>query len=336
MDYGRIIQKDRIKFFEVADGVFAAMTPYKGISWANAAFITRGKGLVYDTFFDTHHAREMRECFEELTGGRAPGFLVNSHSNADHDFGNSVFPDAVLIMHKEARREHLKPSEDVSFPRKVITNPETPGEKYLANEWLGFDMTGVEWRDPDIELDTDMRIMLDGTEVQVLNVAPAHSDSDLLVWLPKERVLFAGDVVHIGCGAYSEEGLRNWNRVLDQIIEMNPAVIVPGHGPICGVETVKEQKAYLENALAEFNKNYEEGITTLELCKRADVSQFLHWIQPERIYMSMDSLRKGKLGIPPIPDWDTMAAEQAILRDYQKEKYGDQYQEWDPYITWKE
>ena len=336
MEYGRIIQKERLKYFEIADNVFAAMSPYKGISWANAAFVNRGKGLVYDTFFDLYYAREMRQCFEEVSGGRAPAFLVNSHSNADHVFGNKVFEDATLIMHKESRREHQKPSESVEFPDKVIRNPETPGERYLHDEWIGFDMTGVEWRDPDIETDQDLRVMLDGTEVQVLSVAPAHSDSDLLVWMPKERVLFAGDVVHIGCGAYSDEGIRNWTRVLDRIIDLNPEVVVPGHGALCGVRTVREQKAYLEHVVEEFNKYYDDDITTLELCRKADVSDYLHWIQPERIYMSMDSLLKGKRGLPPIPDWDKMSEEQAILREYQKRRYGARYQTWDPYITWSE
>ncbi|MFR1708769.1 MAG: hypothetical protein ACLSV2_07705 [Clostridium sp.] len=50
MKYGRIIQKERVKFYEVADNVFAAISPYNGICWANAAFINRGPGLVYDSF----------------------------------------------------------------------------------------------------------------------------------------------------------------------------------------------------------------------------------------------------------------------------------------------
>lgn len=65
MKYGRIIQKPRVKFFEVADDVFAGISPYRGISWANAGFINKGEGLVYDTFFDLFHAREMREALRK-------------------------------------------------------------------------------------------------------------------------------------------------------------------------------------------------------------------------------------------------------------------------------
>ena len=72
MQYRSIIQKPRVKFFEVADGVFAGISPYRGISWANAGFINKGEGLVYDTFFDLFHAQEMRDAFKEVSNGGSP------------------------------------------------------------------------------------------------------------------------------------------------------------------------------------------------------------------------------------------------------------------------
>lgn len=159
MKYGRIIQKPRVKFFEVANGVFAGISPYRGISWANAGFINKGGGLVYDTFFDLFHAREMREAFMEVSNSGSPAYVVNSHYNSDHAWGNKVFEDACIIMHKEASRERL--TENIAWMDSVIrrgkNSPEsTSGERFFAAEFEGFDLEGVEWVLPNIEIKDDI------------------------------------------------------------------------------------------------------------------------------------------------------------------------------------
>ncbi|UZM97743.1 hypothetical protein OL548_22205 [Lysinibacillus sp. MHQ-1] len=106
-------------------------------------------------------------------------------------------------------------------------------------------------------------------------------------------MLFAGDVVFNGCTAYSEEGTLNWIKVLDRIIDdIQPEIVVPGHGAICGVDFVKEQRDYLLNVISEFNKHYNDEIDSLSLTKEIDISRFLHWIQPERLYVTVDILLK--------------------------------------------
>lgn len=101
MKYGRTVTGTRIKFYEVAKNVYAAISPNKGLCRANAGFINKGKGLVYDTFFDLPHARELRHfCVD--TSGHEPGYVVNSYYNCDHTWGNQVFSGSTLIMHKNA------------------------------------------------------------------------------------------------------------------------------------------------------------------------------------------------------------------------------------------
>ncbi len=186
MKYGRIITKEKLKFFEVADNVFAAITPNRGLSWSNAGFINKGKGLVYDTFFDLPHARELKKFCVEM-GGRAPTYVVNSHYNCDHTWGNQVFSDSVIIMHKEAVQEHL--SENPRMWERIVKegNKGGPGEQWLYSELRGFDLTGIEWQEPDILIEADTKIMLNDMEVDILSVAPSHSNSDLLLWLPKGK-----------------------------------------------------------------------------------------------------------------------------------------------------
>ncbi|MDM1037287.1 MULTISPECIES: MBL fold metallo-hydrolase [Myroides] len=336
---GRVIQKQRIKVYEIADNVFAAISPYRGISWANAGFINRGKGLVYDTFFDLFHAQEMKEAYTEISNNKTPAYVVNSHYNSDHTWGNKVFEDSCIIMHHNAVQERL--TENIQWMDAVIKRGKdslesTIGERFFAAEFEGFDLTGVEWINPDIQITDDTVINLGNTELQLLNVAPSHSNSDVLLWMPKEKVLFAGDVVFNGCSAYSEKGILNWVKVLDRIInEIKPEIVVPGHGAICGVDFVQEQYSYLMNILETIDKHYTEDIDALTMSKLIDITPFTHWIQPERIYASVDAILKGKRNQSAIPNWNEIPEKLKLMQAYQKEKYGDSLINWNPKSTWE-
>lgn len=340
MDYGRIIQKKRIKCYEVADNVFAAISPNRGISWANAGFINKGQGLVYDTFFDLFHAQEMREVYEEVSGRKLPGYVVNSHYNSDHAWGNKVFEDSCIIMHKNADKERL--TENIQWVDGLIKRGKdsaesTPGERYLAEQFEGFDLTGVEWIKPSIEIEHDINMRLGDTEVNVFSVAPAHSWSDLMVWMPKEKVLFAGDIVFEGCTAYTEEGILNWVSVLDRILnEIKPEVIVPGHGKICDLGLVQEQREYLLNLIDQFDKYYDDEIDSISLALKFDISKYLHWIQPERVWSSVDAMVKSRRGLPMAPDWNKLPENTEIVRGLLEKKYPNQIPEWDPMSSWEE
>ncbi|SMC60342.1 MBL fold metallo-hydrolase [Papillibacter cinnamivorans] len=334
MKYGRIITKERLKYYEVADNVFAAISPNRGLSWANAGFINKGKGLVYDTFFDLPHARELKRFCVEM-GGRAPTYVVCSHYNADHTWGNQEFSDSVIIMHKNAVREHF--SEDPKAWDSIIREGQNggPGEQWIHNELKGFDLTGVRWQDPDILIEANTKIMLNDMEVDVISVAPSHSDSDLLLWLPKEKVVFCGDVVFGGAIAYSAKGIKLWTGALDFIInELKPEVVIPGHGAICGLDFVKECKDYFETVMSEFEKHYDEESSALEIAKRCDISRFLHLLEPYRLFINILALTNDRRGVPTKPDWNYFAEEMAKLKEFQDQKYG--VQSWDPMSSWAE
>jgi glyoxylase-like metal-dependent hydrolase (beta-lactamase superfamily II) len=339
MAYDRIFQTSRLKFFEVADNVFAAIAPNKGFGWSNAGFINKGCGLVYDTFMDLAHARELRETYEKVSGRAYPSFVVNSHYNCDHTWGNKVFKNhSAIIMHPEALRERLgeDPKHYAHLIRRAKEPDATPGELIIGGDFNGFELDEVEWVDPDILITGDTTILLGDTKAEILSIAPAHSDSDLLLWLPAEKVLFVGDVIFSGVVAYTVEGMHKWLAALDNIIALAPNIIVPGHGKLCGVAFVREQKAYFEMVFSEFKKHYTEDIDIISLVKKVDVSDFLHWLQPERIFLNILTLFKAERGLPAAPDWDYNAEQLAIIKKFHEQKYGTQIKPWNPMETWAE
>jgi glyoxylase-like metal-dependent hydrolase (beta-lactamase superfamily II) len=174
-------------------------------------------------------------------------------------------------------------------------------------------------------------------QVRILSVAPAHSDSDLLLWLPEERVIFCGDVVFSGGGvvAYSEVGMRLWAKALDRIIELNPRIIVPGHGGLCDVEHIKELRHYFDDVLDGFDKYYDPDLDSLEIAKKIDVAKYINWLQPERLVTIINALWRGKKGLPQSADIENTIPKLTKLREFYSEKYRDIIKPWDPMCSWK-
>lgn len=273
-EIGRSFQTPRLRIVEIADDVFAVLTPYRGLSWSDAGFITKGGGLFYDTFADVYHTEEMRQIFEQLTGKKVPKLTVNSHYNLDHVWGNKLLRESTVIMHKNALWEHR--TENVAWWDNVLrvglTEYATPGQQFIASEMKGFDLGESEWVDPDILVEKSFDINLDGMKVEIISMAPAHSNSDLVLWLPQERVMMVGDMVFSGAIAYTREGMELWTEGLQKLIDRNPRIVVPGHGPLCGVEFIREQKAYFETVIGEFEKHYTDGVELMDLVKQVDIS----------------------------------------------------------------
>ncbi len=102
-------------------------------------------------------------------------------------------------------------------------------------------------------------------------------------------VLFAGDVVFRLCTPIGWEGtFDRWMQALDEIAALDPEVVVPGHGPLCGVEGPREMKAYLAYVRAESRRFFDAGLSALDAAKKIDLGPYANWTQPERIIFNIE------------------------------------------------
>jgi glyoxylase-like metal-dependent hydrolase (beta-lactamase superfamily II) len=79
----------------------------------------------------------------------------------------------------------------------------------------------------------------------------AHTESDSVVWLPEDRVLFAGDLVVVGSHLNLTRGHRpeSWLAILGQLAALEPEHVVPGHGPPAGPESLATVRRYIETVV---------------------------------------------------------------------------------------
>jgi cyclase len=134
-------------------------------------------------------------------------------------------------------------------------------------------------------------------EINLIEVGPCHTRGDIMVYIPGDRTLFAGDVLFIeGTPIMWDGPLANWMRALDQIIGMDVDAIVPGHGPVTDKSGVESMKAYWQWAETETRKRYDAGMPAAEAAKEMLVGPYSAWGDPERIVINVNALYREFAG----------------------------------------
>jgi cyclase len=176
-----------------------------------------------------------------------------------------------------------------------------------------YDFDGIELVVPTTLFDARYELDLNGTEVHLLYVGPCHQMGDTIVHVPKEGVVFAGDVLFRQCTPMGWTGTYDkWFTGLDLILDLDPEVIVPGHGPLCGIEGACEMRAYLEHVRDESRRCFDTGLTSLEAAKRIEFGPYGEWRAPARLFMNVERAYREFRDEPPDAPWDMPATFDAI------------------------
>lgn len=178
-----------------------------------------------------------------------------------------------------------------------------------------YNSDGIELVLPTTLFDARYELNLDGKQVDLIYVGPCHQVGDTIIHLPEERVVFAGDVLFRQCTPMGWTGsYEKWYQCLDLPIELDPEVIVPGHGPVCGLEGPRELKAYLQYVRDESRKCFEAGLTSLEAAKKIEFGPYGEWRAPARLYMNVERAYREFRNEAPDAPWDSAATFDAIYR----------------------
>ena len=290
---------------EIAPRVFACLQQEPGLGYSNSGLVNRGGGLIVDTFWDLPHTREMIEHYSRVWAAPARR-VVNTHYNGDHCWGNQLFPQAALIGHRRCAESFSKENPATLQALKTADLSGRPALAGLRRALEPWDFSGIELTPPSIVFDDRLEIELGGSPVEVVYVGPAHTDSDVIVHLPEDRVVFAGDVIFRLCTPIGWEGTyARWTEALDYIISLEPDVVVPGHGPLSGIEGPREMKAYLQYVREESKRFFDEGLPAAEAARRIDLGPYEAWHEPERLFFNVERAYRELRGDPPDSPIDT-------------------------------
>ena len=285
---------------EIGRDVYACLQEDRGLGTSNSGFVDRAGGLVVDTFWDLPHTRELIATYARVRSAPARR-VVNTHHNGDHCWGNQLFPGAEIIGHRRCAAAFGQERPEVMQMLRDAATSADPALAALGRQLAAWDFRGIELRPPTTVFDDRLALDLEGLAVDLVYVGPAHTAGDVIVHLPAARVVFTGDVLFRLCTPIGWEGTYDgWLAALDAIVALDPAVVVPGHGPLCGVEGPKEMRAYLAYVRAEAGRFFDAGLSVVEAAKRIDLGPYAGWTEPERIVFQVERAYRERRGVP----WD--------------------------------
>lgn len=310
---------------QVSDSCYAVLNEKNRVCDANSGLINRGGGVVIDTQSDLPHAQHMIDLFSQVWSGM-PDRVINTHEDADHVWGNQLFEGAEIIAHRsvpERMKQVAEPEESQellhgvgNLLKRIVLKTLHPGVLAAGQQLVeDYNFDGIKLVLPTTLFDTRYELDLDGTEVHLIYVGPCHQVGDTVIHVPKEGVIFAGDVLFRQCTPMGWTGsFEKWFQCLDLMVDLNPKVIVPGHGPLCGIEGVLEMKQYLEYVRDEAKKCFEESMPALEAAKRIEFGPYGEWRAPARLYMNVERAYREFRNEPVDAPWDTAATFDAIYK----------------------
>ena len=278
---------EQLGLIQLSDSAYGYMQKDEGLGWSNAGLIVGKNGaLLVDTLFDLPLTRKMLDEISRKVG-KPIKRVVNTHHNGDHCWGNQLVADAEIIAHRTFRAEMMKMQPEMT--RTIMSAPaEVPGMALLQKAMAPFDFSGIKLTPPTLLFDKCLTLYVDDREVELIYVGPAHTSSDVIVFLPGEKVLYAGDIIFRLCTPIGWEGtFGNWIAALDRIVELGPEKIVPGHGPLCGTEGAAEMRDYLQYIYREARECFDREVSEADAAKKIDPGPYAGWTEPERIIFNV-------------------------------------------------
>lgn len=255
---------------QVAPNVYAVVGDLAGQTYENdglnnnLGFVVSDAGvLVINSGPSVRAARALHATIQKITT-QPVKWVVNVNSQNHYWLGNGYFKSlgATILASKEAERVMREMGAQQLDANKTLLKEKADGTVLTY----------------PTELITDRReLKLGKIAVQLLHFGPAHTPGDLVVWLPQQKILFAGDIV------YTERLLAvipignttNWVQAFDKLAALNPKTIVPGHGKPTTVEVARrDTRDYLTFLRAEAKRILDAGGSLQDAVEKVDQSRF--------------------------------------------------------------
>jgi glyoxylase-like metal-dependent hydrolase (beta-lactamase superfamily II) len=204
---------------------------------SNAGFVVTPKGVVViDALGSPVLAQKLIQEIRNVTKQKIVA-VVLTHYHADHVYGLQEFKRLGATIY--AQRDGLNYLASETAKQRLIAS------RIDFAPWVN---EGTRLVPADVWIDQSKTITVGGVEFVLNRVGPAHAHEDLIVYVPSEKVLFAGDLVFRGRIPFvGNADSRGWVNALNEIQKLNPAIVVPGHGPYStnAVEDVVFTRNYL-------------------------------------------------------------------------------------------
>jgi len=212
---------------------------------SNAGFVITAKGVVVvDALGSPALAKKLISEIKKITPQKIVAVIV-THYHADHVYGLQEFKNVGAKIYAQGEGRNYISSE-------------TARQRLIASrtDFAPWVNASTHLISADAWIDQSFMLTVGGVEFKIRRVGPAHAPEDLIIYVPSERVLFAGDLVFRGRIPFvGNADSKGWLQALNEIESLNPSIVIPGHGahsinPIQDIGFTREYLRYLRQSMA--------------------------------------------------------------------------------------
>lgn len=329
--FGEIPKYDE-GLYDLGNRLYAWLAPNGSWGESNAGLIVGdGQSLLVDTLWDIKYTRAMLDAMQPLIDPAPLKYVVNTHADGDHWWGNQLVSHAEIITSQASYEEMLvlKPQSMITLGRvgMLLSALRLFGAdkvgSWFQNMVTPYDFQEVTPTPATRTFEGGFTLDVGGRQVQLLEAGPAHTPGELMVYVPDAKTLYSGDILFIGSTPVIWAGpVENWIAALDRILNMDVQVIIPGHGPVTDKAGVRTVKAYWEYTVARVRQCFEAGMSAkgaaYDVVLSDDYAQqpFADWNSPERMMTNTHTIYRhlgGRTNHPQVPELLNILRKQALL-----------------------
>jgi len=226
-------------------GLSEVMDERNNGNMSNSCFVNMGSSyLVIDSGPTYQYASQAYKKMKDIKN-LPISYVVNTHVHDDHWLGNSYYKElGVQIIGSRAFED--EPKVEMTRMQKRIS-PDA-----YAKTTQVF---------PTLLVKDKKTLSLDSRKVHIISVnKKAHTDSDLFVYIPSEKMVFVGDLVfNDRIPSIRDGNLKGWIETLDEIREMDVEFIIGGHGEIVDVSSIDMTYNYIKTLRERVSSLIEDG-----------------------------------------------------------------------------
>ena len=285
------------RFNKVKEGVYHAIGTGALTVVGNSTVIVNDRDvIVVDDHVSPAAAWVLLEEIKALTD-KAVTTVINTHFHFDHAHGNQIFgPGVQIIGHEFTRRALLddpvaKPLYQSFYNFKTLEGQIEALRKRVASEQnagardkLQAQLTSVENNyasqkelrptPPNVTLTTQMTLFRGDREIQIRYLGRGHTAGDVVVYLPRERVVITGDLLTASTSNMSDSYPAEWAATLEELKRLDFDTVIPGHGEaFTDKAKIDYFAAYLRDVWTTVSALKKQGLPAEEAAKRADLSK---------------------------------------------------------------
>jgi glyoxylase-like metal-dependent hydrolase (beta-lactamase superfamily II) len=240
---------------EIDPGVYAFVgetgprtTANEGMNATTGFIVTDAGVVVIDSGSSAQVARKIAAAIRGVTD-RPIRYVINTGGQDHRWLGNSHFADLGIPV--------------LASDKTAVDIAERGGAQAASlDQLLGAAFVGTRVQAPTRTIAARETLMLGGERIELIFAGGGHTPGDLIVWLPRQRIAFAGDIVYVDrlLGVLPVSNVKNWLASFDALAALQPRIVVPGHGaPATLAKAGKETRDYLAHLRQHMKKAVDAG-----------------------------------------------------------------------------